>query len=284
MLILHQHLNNCEESLIAQAKIPGISGHSLHKGTPREVFIKEFLAEHMPLDFAIGSGEIIDCCTESGGKRNQIDIVIFKRSFPRVHFGGEINAFMRESVIATIEVKSDLTYEELEKSIQSASNVKKMKDTAETSLRPIASYVVAYTGAAKMETVFGWIESAYQKLNLCDPYFYGTFTANERRKIPSASIDGIFLLGVGACIFENNVGFMNPYFFQEFPDVCWSVVNCERGSLGLLFAGLLGFMQEGTERSINAYKYLESFVPEHVQLGAIRPPEKIWVSPLLPSK
>ena len=282
MLILHQHLNNCEESLLTQASIPGVSGHSLHKGTPREVFIKEFLGEHLPLDFSIGTGEIIDHRTEAAGMRNQFDIVIFKRSFPRIHFGGLINAFMRESVIATIEVKSDLDYEELKKSVRSAWNLKQLKDTAQVVLRPIANYVVAYGGAAKMDTVFNWMASIYQELNLSDPTFSPSFMSPERQKIASASIDGVFLLGVGASMFENNVGVMNLYFAQHFPEACWSIINSERGSLALLFAGLLGFMQDEDQRYVNSYRYLESFVPRHVQLGAIRPPQKFWISPLLP--
>ncbi len=119
---------------------------------------------------------------------------------------------MRESVVATIEVKSDLDYEELKKSIRSAWNLKQLKDTAQVTLRPIANYVVAYRGAAKMDTVFNWIKSTYRELNLGDPDFSPSFMSPERRKVASASIDGVFLLGVGACMFENNVGVMNPYF------------------------------------------------------------------------
>jgi hypothetical protein len=282
MLILHQHLNNCEESLLSQARIPGASGHNLHKGTPREVFIREFLGEHLPLDYSIGTGEIIDHQTEAAGERNQIDIVIFKNSFPRIHFGGQINAFMRESVIATIEVKSVLDYKELKKSIQSARNVKGLKDTAQVALRPVANYVVAYSGAAKMDTVFNWITSIYQELSLEDPSFSPSFVAPERRRIASASIDGVFLLGVGACMFENNVGVLNPYFAQCFPEACWSIINSKRGSLALLFAALLGFMHDENQMYVNSYSYLESFEPRHVQLGAIRPPHLLWVSPLIP--
>ena len=39
-----------------------ISAHSLHKGTPREVFIREFLGEHLPLELEIGTGEIDRLC------------------------------------------------------------------------------------------------------------------------------------------------------------------------------------------------------------------------------
>ena len=282
MLILHQHLNNCEESILAQAKIPGISGHSLHKGTPREIFVKEFLAEHLPLDFALGTGEVIDYRTEAGGKRNQIDLVIFRRSFPRVHFGGQINAFMRESVIATIEVKSTLSKEELTKSVRAGKNLKDLKHTGQGQARPIASYVVAYDGAAQMETVFGWLREIYQESGLRDPELFHNVGPLMRENTASASIDGVYLLGVGACIFENNVGLLNPYLAQEFPETCWSIVNCDHGALAFLFAGLLGFTQGQIPFTINPYRYLTSFAPEHFQLASLRFPQDFWLCPLLP--
>jgi hypothetical protein len=57
MQILQAHLDNSESYLLAISKVPSIAGHSLHKGSPREAFIKEFLEEHLPSDLAIGNGE-----------------------------------------------------------------------------------------------------------------------------------------------------------------------------------------------------------------------------------
>jgi hypothetical protein len=55
-----------EDALIAISRIPANSGHSLHKGTPREAFIREFLESHLPENVAIGTGEIIDAKTALG--------------------------------------------------------------------------------------------------------------------------------------------------------------------------------------------------------------------------
>lgn len=57
--ILRRHFNALENSLVANGQIPANSGHPLHKGTPREAFIKEFLAKHISETVAIGTGEII---------------------------------------------------------------------------------------------------------------------------------------------------------------------------------------------------------------------------------
>lgn len=125
--LLKAHLEIIEQILLAKYKVPANSGHSIHKGTPREAFIKEFLEGHLSDRVAIGHGEIIDAHSKPKEKRNQIDIVLYKRDYPRIDFGGGIYAFLAESVVATIEVKSELTPEELEQAIKAASNVKKLQ-------------------------------------------------------------------------------------------------------------------------------------------------------------
>jgi hypothetical protein len=45
--MLKSHVDAIEGSLLEIAKVPANSGHSLHKGTPREAFIREFLQGHL---------------------------------------------------------------------------------------------------------------------------------------------------------------------------------------------------------------------------------------------
>ena len=46
--MLKTHLNSVENQLLVTSRIPANSGHPLHKGTPRESFIKQFLLDHLP--------------------------------------------------------------------------------------------------------------------------------------------------------------------------------------------------------------------------------------------
>jgi len=94
-----------ENHLVQISRIPANAGHTLHRGTPREAFIKEFLENHLSANVAIGTGEIIDANSQPRAPRNQFDIVIYKNNYPKLDFGGGINGFMIESVVATIEVK-----------------------------------------------------------------------------------------------------------------------------------------------------------------------------------
>jgi hypothetical protein len=58
--MLRAHLDAVEKWLLAASAIPHNAGRTIHRGTPREVFIREFLAEHLGRRVSIGTGEIID--------------------------------------------------------------------------------------------------------------------------------------------------------------------------------------------------------------------------------
>src|SRR5689334_12815820 len=92
--VLKSHLEAVERHLLSTAQIPANSGHSLHKGTPRESFIKEFLEGHLSERLAVGTGEIIDADSKPGEQRHQLDIVLYKRDYPRIQFGGGISGFL----------------------------------------------------------------------------------------------------------------------------------------------------------------------------------------------
>ena len=131
--MLKAHLDANEAHLLEIAKIPANSGHSLHKGTPREAFIREFLESHLADTVAIGTGEIIDAASKPGEQRNQLDVVLYKRNFPKLAFGGGINGFLVESVVSTISVKSVLTKEDFRESLDAAHRLKNLKKSLVTS-------------------------------------------------------------------------------------------------------------------------------------------------------
>lgn len=118
--MLKSHMDAQEKSLLAISEIPESSGHPLHRGTPREAFIKEFLVGHLPENLAIGSGELIAADSKPAEPRNQFDIVIYKKNYPKLDFGGDIGGFLIESAVATVEVKSTITKEDLKVAIRAA--------------------------------------------------------------------------------------------------------------------------------------------------------------------
>ena len=73
-----------EKILLAASRIVVGAGHDLHKGTPREMFVRDFLSLHLASNIGIGSGEIIDpnrLPVRSGGK-----LIFYSISIPFLGF------------------------------------------------------------------------------------------------------------------------------------------------------------------------------------------------------
>jgi hypothetical protein len=79
--------------------------HPTNLGSAREHFIAEVLSHFLPSSVVVGSGEITDGEERSG----QQDIIIYRSDFPVLTGFGSVNTYLIEGVIATIEVKSDLS-------------------------------------------------------------------------------------------------------------------------------------------------------------------------------
>ena len=205
--MLKAHLDAVEQHLLTISRVPANAGHTLHRGTPRETFIKEFLVDHLSARLSVGTGEIIDAQSAPRQPRNQYDIIIYKADYPRISLGGGINAFLAESVVATIEVKSLLTQQELDTAIQSASNAKKltrnlaMPFTAGYIPPGILSYVIAYDGPANAMTVQNWLFQAEASRALNQQTLPPSL--QQRLSVPSESVDGVFCLGRHSVVFDN---------------------------------------------------------------------------------
>jgi hypothetical protein len=105
-------------------KISALSdlNHKLTKGELRELFVTNILESFLTNQFDIGSGIIIN---QSGIQSNQTDIIIYdNRILPPFIKEQHIGVYPAESVIATIEVKSNLTNLELLKAEEAARRLK----------------------------------------------------------------------------------------------------------------------------------------------------------------
>jgi hypothetical protein len=131
--------------------------HSTDLGYSREHFVKEVLSSFLPKSVIVGNGEIID----GDGKRSgQQDVIIYRADFPVITSLTPINAYLAEGVLATIEVKSDLSTGE--PNLYSAfKNVKKVLSLGKAAeiisgsdteirklqeLSTIKTYVIGYSG------------------------------------------------------------------------------------------------------------------------------------------
>jgi hypothetical protein len=97
-------------------------GHNGGKGGTREDSVRTFLRDYLPTRYAIGQGEILHW---SNQRSRQCDAVIFDGSrCPRLLIDPAHSVFPLESVYGVLEVKSDLSASELEKSFENSRSVK----------------------------------------------------------------------------------------------------------------------------------------------------------------
>ena len=132
--------------LKAQSEVVGNINHRTSIGSNRETFVKEFLSKFFPKKFVVGSGEIFD---SSNNVTNQCDVVIYNEQFPIFDYSST-QQFLAEGVLAHIEVKSNLTTEELIKSLNITKSVKMMERNVGSKNNPkISSCIFAYKGISK---------------------------------------------------------------------------------------------------------------------------------------
>jgi hypothetical protein len=247
--------------LLAESAIAGGAGHPVHKGTPREDFIAGFLKDHKSERISIGRGEIIDATSTVGEKRPNIDIVAFKSDYPRLLISPNIGTYLAESVIATIEVKSTLTAEELEHAMTTAVWVKararSIVQVMQSGYQPpgILCFVVAYDGPVQMQTVHSWIDPIHKKLGVADTVLGPTWASRVATSAPS--IDGIFVLGKGFVHFDNApISWITDAHRQSLPAAKWVVGDVSDMSLFLFFLWLTEAASGVSAAFLNAQPYL----------------------------
>jgi hypothetical protein len=270
--MFESHMAAREEVLVAISKIQENSGHSLHKGTPREILIREFLETHLPESVAIGTGEIIDANSKPGSQRNQFDIVIYKRNYPKLDFGGGISGFLVESVIATVEVKSTLRKADVRQAVKAARSAKTLLPSVTSSIQAgyipphVLNYVVAYDGPAQIRTIYNWITQGHKTLGITTERL--PQVKQQRLMTASPSIDAIFVLKKGFVYFDNvAVGLATSEDRTTNPDLKWVFSAAASGSLLLFFLMLQSATANIDGRWLNPSPYLVSFSLPDIQHG-----------------
>jgi len=129
--------------------------HQGLRGRAREIFLRDLLRPFLNPNFDTCTGVVVD---SEGRQSNQIDIIIYdKRLLPPILLTAEEGIVPCESTLATIEIKSKLTAEELRKSVVNARSVKALRpqfyeaDPTTIAKSSIICCVFAYKSARKPE-------------------------------------------------------------------------------------------------------------------------------------
>jgi hypothetical protein len=99
--------------------------HKGDRGEFRERVIEDFLRPFMPKCYGLGSGEVF---SQDGAGSRQLDVVFYDDVFSTILFRDKNNQlFPCESVFGSVEVKSQLTTEELDTAIENVASLKRLE-------------------------------------------------------------------------------------------------------------------------------------------------------------
>lgn len=116
--MISQFFSVSRELLLNKYKLSTLAGHKTILGNAREIFVKEFLENILPNDIEYKTGQISAIL---GNLSNQCDIILQKKSYPRLGIAENNQISFYEFVLSVIEIKSYLNKE----AIQEASTHKK---------------------------------------------------------------------------------------------------------------------------------------------------------------
>lgn len=97
--------------------------HGSVLGAVREGVVRDILAKFLPSAIEIGTGQVVDV---TGKLSDQVDIIIAKDNTPVFRFEGGMSAFLYETVLATVEVKSMMYRDKLKEALENSKSVKNL--------------------------------------------------------------------------------------------------------------------------------------------------------------
>jgi hypothetical protein len=99
-------------SAVREARAAASVANKVVKGEIREILIRDLFRPLLPADIGVGHGQIVSAV--DGKVSTEQDIVIYnRRLLPPILYEGSLGMFPLECVLATVEVKSRLTQDEL---------------------------------------------------------------------------------------------------------------------------------------------------------------------------
>lgn len=119
--LLKNIFDNLEISLKGEMSIK--IQHNLEDGKYREYLVKKILSNIVPSKYEITNGFVVD---SDNNKSDEMDIIIYDKSYVPPFFNETYTVVPIESVIAVIQVKTTLTWKELKSSIDNLNSIDKL--------------------------------------------------------------------------------------------------------------------------------------------------------------
>ena len=137
-----------------------VSSSTASKGTEREAFVRDFLANVLPSIYRFGTGDITD---KNGERSGQVDVVVeypHSPTLPLALGSSSTRLYLAEAAAAVIEIKSDIS-SQWDQVRQTATQLAKVKRTLNNWMiregqplgEQIPLFVVGYKGWTSMASL-----------------------------------------------------------------------------------------------------------------------------------
>lgn len=171
--------------------------HATIKGNEVEQAFRDFLSDHLPAYWSVGTGEAVDL---SGKRTRQLDVVVSNEDQPFRSPIHDASLFFIEGMAAAGEVKSNLTREELRRAASVGTSLKALRNThqngdivqsnpsdRERFYECPPFFVIAFESSMSGESII-------QQLSELPP------VSADGSEVVLNPIDAVFILGSGAAI------------------------------------------------------------------------------------
>lgn len=150
-----QWFDRLEDEILPQSNRARVLEHNPSVGTIREFLVEEVLKQLLPASTVYGSGHVISA---DGGQSRQQDIILYDPRFPSFAFKNGQGLYPIEGVLATIEIKSELTTKELRKALDGSLSVLQLPTTViqDDLVSVLASAGTNEAGKAAISEQFFW--------------------------------------------------------------------------------------------------------------------------------
>lgn len=138
-----------------------VPNHNLTSGTANETILRWFINEFLPKKYVAGQGFICDPVSPDGLVSRQCDILIFDQvDYPLVHNEGDVKVVWPQSTRLVIEVKTNLTKDELQKGLI---NIKSAKAVNERTPVRIGGIIFAFQSKLTNEIILDFVQEFRHK-------------------------------------------------------------------------------------------------------------------------
>lgn len=191
--MLNHFFSISRELLLNKYNLSTLAEHKTLLGNAREIFVKEFLENILPSDIEYKTGQITDIL---GNLSNQCDIILQKKSYPRLGVAENNQISFYEFALSILEIKSNFNEEAMKQADKHKKKIMELGKTNEKivknlnvsntirnielggkmyAIEGIPYFIIAYTGVEK-DAIKNYLKTYKKKfqaiINLEKKYAY----------------------------------------------------------------------------------------------------------------